>query len=75
VRIQRKLPGGNVNSVELGVKDFFGDRALVTSEPRNATVTAIDQVEVYTIGRDTFRRYEATSRPFIDRIRAVYGQG
>ena len=59
---------------ELGVRDFFGDRALVTNEPRNATVTATEPTEVYTIGRETFRKYEAISRPFIERIRAVYGQ-
>ncbi len=60
---------------QLGVRDFFGDRALVTNEPRNATVTAVEPTEVYTIGAETFRKYEAISRPFIERIRAVYGQG
>ena len=58
---------------ELTTRDFFGDRALVTNEPRNATVTAKETTEVYTIGRETFRRYEAISRPFIERIAAVYG--
>lgn len=58
---------------QLGVRDFFGDRALVTSEPRNATITASEPTEVYTIGRETFRKYEAISRPFIERIRQVYG--
>ena len=58
---------------ELTARDFFGDRALVTNEPRNATVTARETTEVYTIGRETFRRYEAISRPFIERIAAVYG--
>jgi CRP-like cAMP-binding protein len=58
---------------ELEAQDFFGDRALVTNEPRMATVVAIDSVEVYTVGRETFRQYEAISRPFIERIQAVYG--
>jgi putative ABC transport system ATP-binding protein len=58
---------------EIGARDFFGDRALVTNEPRMATVAAIDLVEVYTVGRETFRQYEAISRPFIERIQAVYG--
>jgi putative ABC transport system ATP-binding protein len=58
---------------ELGGQDFFGDRALVTSEHRNATVIALEPVEVYTVGRETFHRYEAISRPFIERIRQVYG--
>jgi putative ABC transport system ATP-binding protein len=59
---------------ELGPGDFFGDRALLTDEPRNATVSALDPVEVYTIGRETFRRARATSIPFIERILDVYGR-
>jgi putative ABC transport system ATP-binding protein len=73
VRIDRDVGYGPKTVAELGVQDFFGDRALVTNEPRNATVLATETTEVYTIGRDTFRRHEATSRPFIERIAAVYG--
>ena len=60
---------------ELGPRDFFGDRALVTNEPRNASIVATEPTEVYAVGRETFRAYEAISRPFIERIRQVYGQG
>ncbi|OWK36812.1 ATP-binding cassette domain-containing protein [Fimbriiglobus ruber] len=74
VRVDRATTDGDRAVAELGPKDFFGDRALVTNEPRSATVTAIEPVEVYTVGREIFQRYEATSRPFIERIRAVYGQ-
>lgn len=58
---------------QLTAQDFFGDRALVINEPRNASVIAEDDVEVYTIGREIFRKYEAISQPFIERIRRVYG--
>ena len=75
VRVIRDTPDGPKTLTDLTRQDFFGDRALVTSEPRNATVTAVDDVEVYTVGRETFRAYEATSKPFIDRIRAVYAAG
>jgi CRP-like cAMP-binding protein len=44
----------------------------VTSEPRNATAVADERTEVYTVGRDVFRKYEAISKPFIDLIRDVY---
>ena len=37
-------------------------------QPRNATVRAMDRVEVYTVDRATFDRYKTVSRPFIDRI-------
>jgi putative ABC transport system ATP-binding protein len=73
VRIVRETPAGPKTVAELATQDFFGDRALVTNEPRNATVVAVEPTEVYTIGRETFRRHEATSRPFIERIAAVYG--
>ncbi len=74
VRVEQDTGSGPRTVAELGTQDFFGDRALVTNEPRNATVTAVEPVEVYTIGRETFRQYEAISRPFIERIRQVYGQ-
>jgi len=64
---------GEKKIAELGVQDYFGDRALATNEPRVATVVASERTELYTVGRDVFRRYEAISRPFIARIRDVYG--
>ncbi len=70
--LQDRGEGPQVVAV-LGPRDFFGDRALATNEPRNATIVADGPTEVYQIGRDTFRRYEAVSRPFLDRVRAVYG--
>jgi putative ABC transport system ATP-binding protein len=75
VRVERDNGDGRGAQVlaEIGRQDFFGDRALVTNEPRMATVTATEPVEVYTVGRETFRQYEAISRPFIERIQAVYG--
>jgi putative ABC transport system ATP-binding protein len=73
VRIDRDVGFGPKTVNTLKAQDFFGDRALVTNEPRNATVIAEERTEVYTIGRDTFRKYEEISRPFIERIREVYG--
>ena len=73
VQVVQDLGSGPRVVAVLGPRDHFGDRALATNEPRNATVVADGPTEVYQIGRDTFRRYEAVSRPFLDRIRAVYG--
>jgi putative ABC transport system ATP-binding protein len=53
---------------ELGPGRYFGEVALLMDRPRNATVRALDRVEVYTVDRATFDRYKSTSRPFIDRI-------
>lgn len=56
----------------LGPGDFFGERALLTDEPRNATVVAVGEVEVYTLGKDDFRTAIAASVPFRDQIHRVY---
>jgi putative ABC transport system ATP-binding protein len=56
----------------LGKGEFFGDRALVTGEPRNATVQAVDEVEVYTVGRDTFEKNLAVCKPFINLVLEVF---
>lgn len=73
VDVLRDAGFGQKKVAELAAGDYFGDRALATNEPRVATVVAAEPTELYTIGREVFRRHEATSRPFIERIRAVYG--
>jgi putative ABC transport system ATP-binding protein len=57
---------------ELGKGDFFGDRALLRDEPRSATVTAVDTVETYTVGRELYQEGRKESIPFINRILKVY---
>jgi putative ABC transport system ATP-binding protein len=57
---------------ELGKGDFFGDRALLRDEPRSATITAVDKVETYTVGRELFQEARTASIPFINRILKVY---
>lgn len=39
---------------ELGTGDFFGEMALFDDEPRSATVTADEEVEVLVLQRDKF---------------------
>ena len=57
---------------QLGKADFFGDRSLLRDEPRPVTVTALETVETYTIGRELFEEARRASIPFINRILAVY---
>jgi putative ABC transport system ATP-binding protein len=58
----------------LGEGDFFGERALMTGDPRNATVQAIDDLETYVLGKEDFNQALEASAPFIDQIRRVYSQ-
>ena len=57
---------------QLGKGDFFGDRSLLRDEPRPATVTAVDTVETYTVGRELYQEARTASIPFINRILKVY---
>jgi putative ABC transport system ATP-binding protein len=58
----------------LGKGEFFGDRALVTGEPRTATVQAVGEVELYTVGRETFEKHLAVCKPFINLVLEVFRQ-
>jgi putative ABC transport system ATP-binding protein len=55
--------------------EFFGDRALVTGEPRFATGQAVGEVELYTMDRDTFEKNLDVCKPFINRVLEWYGAG
>ena len=45
-------PGKTI--ARLGVGDFFGERALMTDEPRNATIVAREETETYTLTKADF---------------------
>jgi len=59
---------------ELGRGEHFGDRALITHEPRNATVRALEDTETYTVERRVVEEFRSASVPFINRILEVYGR-
>jgi putative ABC transport system ATP-binding protein len=56
----------------LGPGAFFGERALITDEPRNATVTTVGGVEVYTLGKDAFRAALEASATFREQLQRIY---
>lgn len=51
--------------------DYFGEAALVSGEPRNATVRAVSDVELYTLGKEDFDHVIDSSPPFRDELRRV----
>jgi putative ABC transport system ATP-binding protein len=53
----------------LGRGDFFGEAALLTGQPRNATVTAKEDVEVYTLGKEDFEAVLKASASFEEELR------
>jgi NTE family protein len=52
---------GEVSHHELGPDQIVGELALITGEPRNATVTAVRDCVLYRLGRDQFERCARTS--------------
>jgi putative ABC transport system ATP-binding protein len=54
--------------------EFFGERALITGEPRNATVAAREEVEAYALGKEDFRAALEASAPFKEQLYKVYFQ-
>jgi putative ABC transport system ATP-binding protein len=53
----------------LGKGDFFGEAALMTGEPRNATVVAKDDLEVYSLGKEDFQAVIRASATFEEELR------
>ena len=56
----------------LGAGQVFGEMALLSDEPRVATVRAIEDLETYSLGKKDFREAVALSVGFKDQIRQTY---
>ena len=50
-----KVHKGEKELVRLSVRDVFGEMAVLDSEPRSASVTAVEDAVLLKIGRDDFR--------------------
>jgi putative ABC transport system ATP-binding protein len=53
---------------------FFGEAALLTGAPRNATVTAVRDVELYTLDKPHFQAAIAASEPFRKELEKILFQ-
>ncbi len=65
--VQRKL-------AQLKVGDFFGERALITGEPRQATVRAATDGLVYSLDKASFDAAMTASPTFKDQVFSIYFQ-
>ncbi len=55
VRVSQNLPGGELVRTYLKRGEFFGEIGLLYEQPRNATCTALDAVDVVKIGGVEFK--------------------
>ena len=56
----------------LGPGDVFGEMALLTDEPRNATVLAVEDMEAFCLAKKDFRDALERSVGFKEQIRQIY---
>jgi protease PrsW len=66
--VSRDLVGQEVTLAAYGPGDAFGEVALVTHEPRTASVRAETAVEAYVLTRDAFERLASADPPFRARL-------
>jgi putative ABC transport system ATP-binding protein len=56
----------------LGRGDFFGEVALISGEPRNATILATEPLDTFVLGKSDFQSAIDSSAPFRDQLYRVY---
>ena len=56
----------------LGEGDFFGEGALLTDQPRNATVVAADDIELYAMSKPEFARAVQASGTLREQLLRVF---
>jgi putative ABC transport system ATP-binding protein len=70
VRVRKDGRAQSVATLSAG--QFFGEAALISGEPRNATVVSKEEVLLYVLGREDFRKALETSATFKDQLLNVY---
>jgi len=68
-RVDVERDGESINTLRAG--DFFGEIALITRAPRNATVTALGPVRALIIGADDFDDLLTRSREVFVKVFVV----
>jgi small-conductance mechanosensitive channel/CRP-like cAMP-binding protein len=63
--------GGVTFKRTIGPGEFFGEISLMTGEPRNATVTAVEETAVLTIGKEDMRHLLEENSQLADHVSHV----
>jgi CRP-like cAMP-binding protein len=56
---------------DLGPGDFFGEMALLSDAPRNASVVVTERCQVLALSRGAFNLYLEESQPAFQRLREI----
>jgi putative ABC transport system ATP-binding protein len=71
VEVKVNAGGGARTVAVLGEGQVFGEAALLTDQPRNATIVARDAVQVYMLGKRDFKAAVAGSPPLKEQLLKV----
>ncbi len=71
VDVVRTADGRTQSVAKLSPGDFFGEAALMLDAPRNASIVAEEELEVYTMAKGDFRQVLAASASFEQELRRV----
>jgi CRP-like cAMP-binding protein len=63
-----------VKLAELRADDFFGEMALISNEPRNATVTAEGQTELFVLQKSDFEKILLKNPAIAGKLRKAYDE-
>lgn len=74
VDVRMRKNGVDKHVVDLGPGSFFGEAALISGEPRNATVIAKEEVLLYVLGKEVFQAALDSSATFKEQLINVYFQ-
>jgi len=74
VEVQMTRDGLTSTVATLGPGDFFGEVALLTEEPRNATLVVLESMNTLTLQRDYFNAAIRRSRTLEEQLREVLYQ-
>ncbi len=69
VEVEIETAGQKRIVAELGSGDYVGETALLTGEPRNATVRALTDLEVYVLDNEQFQEVVTSSASFAEELR------
>jgi putative ABC transport system ATP-binding protein len=72
--LMRSADGAERGVTVLHEAEFFGERALITGEPRNATVVAREDIECYTLDKAEFQEALDASAPLKEQVYRVFFQ-
>ena len=74
VEVSQSEAGTEKKLAELGVGDFFGEAALLTGAPRNATVVTKKESVLYALDKEEFQSAVAASDSFEEELRKALFQ-